>query len=116
MVYHFSKSVSTRNATKSTELKASEKLDLVGGDIGQAATAQKVAEAAIQRLGSIDAVANNAGIFSDDFRARVSTNLEGDIYITQLPVKHTLAQKSGGSENRIRRLWREKDDQSDLDE
>jgi NAD(P)-dependent dehydrogenase (short-subunit alcohol dehydrogenase family) len=97
----------------------------VGGDIGQAATAQKVAEAAIQRLGSIDAVPNNAGMFSakpftdfaaDDFRALVSTNLEGYIYITQLAVKHMLAQKSGGSENRIRRLWREKDDQSDLDE
>jgi NAD(P)-dependent dehydrogenase (short-subunit alcohol dehydrogenase family) len=116
-VYHFSKSVSTRNATKSTELKASEKLVLVGGDIGQAATAQKVAEAAIQRLGSIDAVANHAGIFSakpftdfaaDDFRALVSTNLEGYMYFTQLAVKHMLAQESGGSENRIRRLWREK--------
>jgi NAD(P)-dependent dehydrogenase (short-subunit alcohol dehydrogenase family) len=96
----------SRNATKSAELKASEKLVLVDGDIGQAATAQKVAEAAIQRFGSIDAVVNNAGIFSakpftdfttDDFRAFVSTNLEGYIYITQLAVKQMLAQKSGGS-------------------
>ena len=96
----------SRNATKSAELKASEKLVLVDGDIGQAATAQKVAEAAIQRFGSIDAVVNNAGIFSakpftdfttNDFRALVSTNLEGYIYITQLVVKQMLAQKSGGS-------------------
>jgi NAD(P)-dependent dehydrogenase (short-subunit alcohol dehydrogenase family) len=96
----------SRNATKSAELKASDKLVLVDGDIGQAATAQKVAEAAIQRFGSIDAVVNNAGIFSakpftdyraDDFRALVSTNLEGYIYITQLAVKQMLAQKSGGS-------------------
>jgi NAD(P)-dependent dehydrogenase (short-subunit alcohol dehydrogenase family) len=51
-------------------------------------------------------VVNNAGIFSakpftdysaDDFRALVSTNLEGYIYITQLAVKQMLAQKSGRS-------------------
>jgi NAD(P)-dependent dehydrogenase (short-subunit alcohol dehydrogenase family) len=96
----------SRNATKSAELKASEKLVLVDGDIGQAATAQKVAEAAIQRFGSIDAVVNNAGVFwakpftdftTDDFRALVSTNLEGYIHITQLAVRQMLAQKSGGS-------------------
>ncbi len=48
----------------------------------------------------------NAGIFlvkpfteytADDFRALVSTNLAGFIYITQLAVKQMQAQKSGGS-------------------
>jgi NAD(P)-dependent dehydrogenase (short-subunit alcohol dehydrogenase family) len=34
---------------------------------------------------------------ADDFRALVSTNLEGYIYITQLAVKQMLSQKSGGS-------------------
>src|ERR1700755_3262204 len=96
----------SRNATKSTELKASDKLLLVDGDIGQTATAQKVVDGAMQKFGSVDAVVNNAGIFSakaftdysaDDFRALVSTNLEGYIFITQLAVKHMLAQKSGGS-------------------
>ncbi len=96
----------SRDATKSTELKASDKLVLVDGDIGQAATAQKAADAAVQKFGSIDAVVNNAGIFiakpfidytADDFRALVSTNLDGYIYITQLAVKQMLAQKSGGS-------------------
>jgi NAD(P)-dependent dehydrogenase (short-subunit alcohol dehydrogenase family) len=96
----------SRNATKSAELKPSDKPVLVDGDIGQAATAQKVVDAAIQKFGSIDVVVNNAGIFSvkpfteysaDDFRAHVSTNLEGYIYITQLAVKQMLAQKSGGS-------------------
>src|SRR5580698_3803856 len=96
----------SRNATKSAELKASDELVLVDGDIGEAATAQKVVDAAIQKFGSIDAVVNNAGIFSakpftdysaSDFRALVSTNLEGYIFITQLAVKQMLAQKSGGS-------------------
>jgi len=34
---------------------------------------------------------------ADDFRALVSTNLAGFIYITQLAVKQMLAQKTGGS-------------------
>jgi NAD(P)-dependent dehydrogenase (short-subunit alcohol dehydrogenase family) len=96
----------SRNATKSAELKAAGQVLLVDGDIGQAATAQKVVDAAVQSFGSIDAVVNNAGIFSAkpftdytaaDFRALVSTNLEGYIFITQLAVKQMLAQKSGGS-------------------
>src|SRR5580698_2657167 len=86
----------SRDATKSTELKASDKLVLVDGDIGHAATAQKAADSAVQKFGSIDALVNNAGIFiakpfidytADDFRALVSTNLEGFIYVTQLAVK-----------------------------
>ncbi len=96
----------SRNATKSKELSASGSLALVDGDIGLPETAQKAADLAIQRFGSIDAVVANAGIFmvkpfteytQQDFRALVSTNLEGFIYITQLAVKQMLAQKSGGS-------------------
>ena len=96
----------SRNATKSKELSASDHLALIDGDIGQFETAQKVAELAIKKFGSIDAVVANAGIFfvkpftdytADDFKALVSTNLEGFIYITQLAVKQMLAQKSGGS-------------------
>jgi NAD(P)-dependent dehydrogenase (short-subunit alcohol dehydrogenase family) len=96
----------SRNATKSAELKTSDKLVLVDGDIGQASTARMAVDTAIRKFGSIDAVVNNAGIFSakpftdysaDDFRALVSTNLEGYIYLTQFAVKQMLAQKSGGS-------------------
>jgi NAD(P)-dependent dehydrogenase (short-subunit alcohol dehydrogenase family) len=95
-----------RRATKSKELSASDHLALIDGDIGQFETAQKVAEVAIERFGSIDAMVANAGIFlvkpfteytADDFRALVSTNLAGFIYITQLAVKQMQAQKSGGS-------------------
>jgi NAD(P)-dependent dehydrogenase (short-subunit alcohol dehydrogenase family) len=95
-----------RSATKSKELSASDHLALIDGDIGQFETAQKVAQLAIKRFGSIDAVVANAGIFlvkpftdytPDDFRALVSTNLAGFIYIAQLAVKQMLSQKSGGS-------------------
>ena len=95
-----------RNATKSKELSASDHLALIDGDIGEFETAQKVAERAIKKFGSIDAVVANAGIFlvkpfteytADDFRALVSTNLAGFIYVTQLAVKQMLSQKSGGS-------------------
>ncbi len=95
-----------RSATKSRELSASDHLALIDGDIGQLETAQKVAELAIKKFGSIDAVVANAGIFlvkpftdytADDFRALVSTNLAGFIYITQLAVKQMQAQKTGGS-------------------
>jgi NAD(P)-dependent dehydrogenase (short-subunit alcohol dehydrogenase family) len=98
--------VATSRRITQAALSPSPNLTLIDGDIGQAATAQKVVNAAMQKFGSIDAVVNNAGIFSaksftdysaDDFRALVSTNLEGYIYITQLAVKQMLAQRSGGS-------------------
>jgi len=95
-----------RSATKSKELSASDRLALIDGDIGQFETAQKVAELAITRFGSIDAVVANAGIFlvkpfteytADEFRALISTNLAGFVYITQLAVKQMQSQNSGGS-------------------
>jgi len=81
-------------------------LALVDGDIGQAVTAEKIAQTAISKFGSIDHLVNNAGIFSakpfteytaEEFRSLVSTNLEGFIFITQLAVKQMLSQGTGGS-------------------
>jgi NAD(P)-dependent dehydrogenase (short-subunit alcohol dehydrogenase family) len=95
-----------RNATKAKELSASDQLVLIDGDIGQFETARRVAELTLKKFGSIDALVANAGIFlvkpfteysAEDFRALVSTNLAGFIYIAQLAVKQMQAQKSGGS-------------------
>jgi NAD(P)-dependent dehydrogenase (short-subunit alcohol dehydrogenase family) len=95
-----------RNATKSKELPASDHLALIDGDIGQFETAQKIAELAVKKFGSIDAVVANAGIFlvksfieytSEDSGALVATNLAGFIHVTQLAVKQMLAQNTGGS-------------------
>jgi len=96
----------SRNITKSGAFEASDKLALVDGSIADAATAAKIAEVAKSKFGSIDALVNNAGIFTtkpftdytaEDFKSLVSTNVEGFLYITQLSIKQMLAQKTGGS-------------------
>lgn len=96
----------SRQVSASDAFKASDKLALVDGDIGDAGTAARVTRAAIDRFGAIDGLVNNAGIFlakpfvdftMADFRKLSSTNLEGFIHLTQLVVGQMLTQKSGGS-------------------
>jgi len=98
--------VATSRSVSKAGFAPSPHLALVDGDIGQAATAEKVAQTAVSKFGAIDHVVNNAGIFSskpftdytaEDFRAFVSTNLEGFIFITQLAVRQMLSQGTGGS-------------------
>jgi NAD(P)-dependent dehydrogenase (short-subunit alcohol dehydrogenase family) len=98
--------VATSRSVSKAGFAPSPNLALVDGDIGQEATAQKVAQTAISKFGSIDHVVNNAGIFvakpftdytPDEFRSLVSTNLDGFIFITQLAVKQLLSQGTGGS-------------------
>jgi NAD(P)-dependent dehydrogenase (short-subunit alcohol dehydrogenase family) len=98
--------VATSRSVSRAGFAPSPNLALVDGDIGLEATAMKVTQTAIAKFGSIDHVVNNAGIFAvkaftdytaDDFRAFVSTNLEGFVFITQLAVKQILSQGTGGS-------------------
>ena len=98
--------VATSRGISKANFAPSPHLELVDGDIGQAATADNVAQTAIGKFGSINHVVNNAGIFAaksftnysiDEFRRFVSTNLEGFIFITQLAVKQMLSQGTGGS-------------------
>ncbi len=96
----------SRRITTSGAFSPADNLALVDGDIADPQIATKIAEAAIGRFGSIDALVNNAGIFftkrftdytAEDFRSLVSTNLEGFLYITQLAIIQMLSQKTGGS-------------------
>jgi NAD(P)-dependent dehydrogenase (short-subunit alcohol dehydrogenase family) len=96
----------SRKITQSTEVAASDRVALVDGHIGDPATAAKIVETALSRFQSIDALVNNAGIFftkpftsytAEDFRALISTNVEGFLYVTQLAIKQMLARKTGGS-------------------
>lgn len=96
----------SRQVSRSEEIKASGRLALVDGDIADPATAKKVVETALARFGSIDALVNNAGIFFtkpfldytiEDYRRLAATNLDGFIHLTQLAVRQMLTQKTGGS-------------------
>src|SRR5689334_18446377 len=96
----------SRNITSAGTFRESDKLALVAGNIGEIAVAAKVAETAITRFGSIDALVNNAGIFfgkpfteftTEDFEMLSTVNIKGFLYVTQGAVKQMLAQKRGGS-------------------
>jgi NAD(P)-dependent dehydrogenase (short-subunit alcohol dehydrogenase family) len=98
--------VATSRKVSDAGFGESGNLSLVDGDITQAATAEKIAQTATARFGSIDHLVNNAGIFAakpfteytiEEFRRFASINLEGFIFITQLAVKQMLAQGNGGS-------------------
>ena len=94
----------SRTISKSKELKASDNLVLVDGDIGKQDTAITVAEAAIRHFGRIDLLVNSAGIYLSkpfteytpaDFEKMISTNVAGYFFITQQVVAQMQKQKSG---------------------
>ena len=96
----------SRTITKSDAFDSSDRLALVDGSIAEAQTATEIAEIAMTRFGSIDALVNNAGIFYskpftdytlDELRSFVSVNIEGFFFISQLAIKQMLAQDTGGS-------------------
>jgi len=76
----------------------------VPGDIGDAATAERVVQEAISRFGRVDTLVNNAGIFiakpftdytEEDFQSKISTNLAGFFHMTQHAAAQMLKQGSG---------------------
>jgi NAD(P)-dependent dehydrogenase (short-subunit alcohol dehydrogenase family) len=76
----------------------------VQGDIADPTTAERVANAAIERFGRFDTLVNNAGIFVSkpfheytqaDYDAVTGVNLAGFFRITQLAVDQMLRQGSG---------------------
>jgi NAD(P)-dependent dehydrogenase (short-subunit alcohol dehydrogenase family) len=98
--------VATSRSMSKSGFEPSSSLALVDGDIGDSTTAERVAQAALSKFGSIDHLINNAGIYAakpftdysaDDLHGFVSTNLDGFVFMTQIAVKQMLAQGSGGS-------------------
>jgi NAD(P)-dependent dehydrogenase (short-subunit alcohol dehydrogenase family) len=76
----------------------------VPGDIGDPATADRVVKEAIARFGRIDALVNNAGVFTakpfvdytaQDFASNIGTNVAGFFHITQRVAAEMLKQGSG---------------------
>ena len=92
----------SRAISASTNLTPSQRLALVDGDIGDSATAQKITNTAIARIGRIDVLVNNAGLLvskpfidytPDDFEALVSTILAGFFYISQSAARQMLRHR-----------------------
>ncbi|MET0937186.1 MAG: SDR family oxidoreductase [Luteibacter sp.] len=76
----------------------------IAGDIGDAATADRVVRETLMAFGRIDTLVNNAGIFiakpftdytANDFASIMSTNLAGFFHMTQRVIPSMLAQGSG---------------------
>jgi NAD(P)-dependent dehydrogenase (short-subunit alcohol dehydrogenase family) len=76
----------------------------VQGDIGDPDTGRRVVEAAMERLGSVDTLINNAGIFiaspitnysREQYDAAMATNVAGFFFITQEALKVMERQGSG---------------------
>lgn len=96
----------SRRISETTPFDRADRLELVDGDVSDPDTAERVAQRAIDRFGSVDALVNNAGIFFtkpfleytvDDFRKLSATNVEGFILFTNHAIRQMLRQKSGGS-------------------
>jgi len=95
----------SRNISKSS-LRATDKLLLVDGDVGNRDTAEKVVAAAVKAFGGVDVLVNNAGIFMvkpfleytlEDFRNLANTNLEGFMHMSQAVIGQMLKQDRAGS-------------------
>ena len=100
--------VNARDAEKlrrvRAELGGGDRLVVVPGDIGDPATSQRIAEAATSKLGGLDVVVNNAGIFGAkpflesteaDLDGFLTTNLKGTFLLTRALVPLLLESKGG---------------------
>ena len=95
-----------RKMTASVEVRASDTVAVVDGDIGDATTAAEIVETALSRFRSIDVLVNNAGIYlakpftaytAEDCRSLLATNIEGFLHLTQRSIAQMVAQETGGS-------------------
>ena len=94
----------SRSISRSKELKSSEDLVLVDGDVGKKEIALKAVETALKHFGRIDLLVNNAGIFipkaftdytEEDYNLVINTNVASFFYMTQQVIPHMKKQNSG---------------------
>src|SRR6201986_4948806 len=94
----------SRNVTKSQDLKPAPNLVLLDGEISKKETAVKVAETAIQHFGRIDLLVNNSGIFvpkaftdytEEDYNLVMNTNVASFFYMSQQVIPQMKKQRTG---------------------
>jgi len=94
----------SRSISRSNDLKSSEDLVLVDGDVGKKETAVKVVDAALKHFGRIDLLVNNAGIYmpkaftdytEEDYNLVMNTNVASFFYMTQQVIPQMKKQNSG---------------------
>lgn len=95
-----------RHITSGTDLKHSELLAMVDGDIADAATASEIISTAVTRFGRVDALVNSAGLFLskpfvdytlEDLQNLSEVNVLGFFHVTQQFVRQVLKQRTPGS-------------------
>jgi NAD(P)-dependent dehydrogenase (short-subunit alcohol dehydrogenase family) len=94
----------SRSISRSKDLKTSEDLVLVDGDVGQKEISVKVVETALKHFGRIDLLVNNAGIFipkaftdytEEDYTLVMNTNVASFFFMTQQVIPQMKKQQSG---------------------
>jgi NAD(P)-dependent dehydrogenase (short-subunit alcohol dehydrogenase family) len=96
--------VATSRSVSRAGFAPSPNLALVDDDIGQAATAEKVAQTAITKFGSVNHVVNNAGIFS----AKPFTDYTAEDFLHQ-PGRVHLHHPAGSQADAVARRRRQRD-------
>ena len=86
-------------------LGAGDRVALVAGDVGELATAKRLADVAHDRFGGVDVLVNNAGIFGtkpflesseEDLDRYYTTNVKGTFLVTQAVVP-AMIEAGGGA-------------------
>lgn len=94
----------SRTISKSKDLKPSDDLVLIDGDISKKEAAIKVVDAAMKHFDRIDLLVNCAGIYiskpfteytPEDFETMIGTNIAGYFFVTQQAIVQMRKQQSG---------------------
>ncbi|HWA73044.1 MAG TPA: SDR family oxidoreductase [Polyangiaceae bacterium] len=94
----------SRRVSACAELRASPRLVLVDGDVGEARTAERALSEVRANFGRLDLLVNSAGSFmakpftdytSDDYAALLSTNLAGFFHMTQQALRFMVPASAG---------------------